>query len=71
MTTLTAIHVRHNADNGPLPAPLARVHPAHIVPLTGDDPRCGRCGKEPEDHVWQVVDPDEPEQAGVIDCATA
>lgn len=66
---MTTVHVRQNATNGDLPAPLARVYAGHIVPLTGGAPRCGRCGEEPEVHLWQIVDPDEAEQRGVIDCA--
>lgn len=66
---MTAIHVRHNAANGPLSAPLARVYAGRILPLTAAAPRCGRCGEEPEDHLWQVVDPDETEQAGASSTA--
>ncbi len=35
-------------------------------PLTG--PRCGRCNNLLHVHLWQLVNPDMPEQGGVINC---
>lgn len=33
---------------------------------TGDD--CPRCNRLIREHLWQLIDPDEAEQQGVIDC---
>jgi hypothetical protein len=31
--------------------------------------RCGRCGRDFFQHLWILIDSDNPEQDGVIDCA--
>ena len=60
----------HNAGVG-LPGALARTSPSRIVDITSANSatRCGRCGRDFFEHLWLLVDADDPEQGGVIDCA--
>lgn len=54
-----------------LPAALARTYRGCLVDVTpvNANTDCGRCNRTFFDHLWILVDSDDPEQGGVIDCA--
>lgn len=62
----------HDPANGPLPSGLAQWHVTEVDFRTRPGgilgERCPRCGFDLNVHVWQLVDPNEPEQGGVLDC---
>jgi hypothetical protein len=66
------IDLRHTDVPSPLDKPGIDVvdFPFSTFPdEAGDD--CLRCNRLICEHVWQLVDPDETEQQGVIDCEVA
>jgi hypothetical protein len=69
---VTAVHLLHDPKRGDLPGLLAELHERTGTIVTadfdGDTRRCGRCNREQQQHVWQLVDPDEAEQNGVLEC---
>jgi hypothetical protein len=49
---------------------MIQLHRAGIE-LANDNTACGRCNRAYFNHLWILVDSDEAEQGGVIDCAGA
>jgi hypothetical protein len=56
---------------GTAPVPLEHVYRDSLVPTVFSTRQgwCPRCNQPLNIHRWQAVDPDELEQAGVVDCA--
>jgi hypothetical protein len=67
---VNTIHVLHDPKRGELPGALAKVYRENIVmtDFDGDTSRCERCGRDRAGHVWMLIDPDESDQGGVLDC---
>jgi hypothetical protein len=61
----------YRAGKNDLPSGLARTYRGRIVEVgpANATTRCGRCNRTYHDHLWILVDSDDPEQGGVIDCA--
>ncbi len=66
---MTSIYLRHE---GPVPSELAGAwteQRRREFAFSSTPGYCGRCNRDLSEHRWQIVDPDEPEQGGVLDCA--